>query len=397
MTDAQSLRRLLRLVSTVVLVDTLFFAVVAPLLPHYAHDLHLGKAGAGILTGAYAAGTLVGAVPSGILAARAGGRIAILTGLTLLAVTSVAFGFLHTPVLLDLARFAQGLGGACTWAGGLSWLIEAAPADRRGELIGRALGAAIAGEVLGPAVGALAVATSTRLVFSSVVLVAGGLAIWVLRTPPPVARGELAAPPSGSARAALVRPDVVRAAALGAIAAAGFGVISVLAPLRLSALGAGSGLIALTFLLVAAAEGIVAPIAGRRSDRSGRFGATRPALVASVVLLPALVLPGRVALLIPLLVIAVATLGVFWPPAMAELADASDAAGVPAAYAFALANLAWAAGQVIGAAGGGALAAGTRDLVPLVVAAALCLLMRVALNGSVQREGPPGTPRTMVE
>jgi len=43
-------------------------------------------------------------------------------------------------------------------------------------------------------------------------------------------------------------------------------------------------------------------------------------------------------------------------------------------YVFALINLAWAAGQVTGAGGGGALAKATGDGVPFAIAAALCAL-----------------------
>ena len=41
------MRRLLLLTSAVVFVDTLFFAALTPLLPHYADTLGLGKNGAG--------------------------------------------------------------------------------------------------------------------------------------------------------------------------------------------------------------------------------------------------------------------------------------------------------------------------------------------------------------
>ena len=54
------MRRLFWLVAAVVLVDTMFFAAVAPLLPHYSDELDLSKTGAGILTAAYPAGTFIG-------------------------------------------------------------------------------------------------------------------------------------------------------------------------------------------------------------------------------------------------------------------------------------------------------------------------------------------------
>ncbi len=44
------MRRLLLLVGAIVLVDTMFFAALTPLLPHYVHALHLSKAGAGVLS-----------------------------------------------------------------------------------------------------------------------------------------------------------------------------------------------------------------------------------------------------------------------------------------------------------------------------------------------------------
>jgi cyanate permease len=43
-------RRLLFLVSAVVLVDTMFYAAIVPLLPEYRGDLGLSKSAAGGLT-----------------------------------------------------------------------------------------------------------------------------------------------------------------------------------------------------------------------------------------------------------------------------------------------------------------------------------------------------------
>ena len=64
-TRAGSLRRLLFLVGAVVLVDTMFYAALTPLLPHYVDDLGLSKAGAGVLAGSYAFGALVAGIPAG--------------------------------------------------------------------------------------------------------------------------------------------------------------------------------------------------------------------------------------------------------------------------------------------------------------------------------------------
>ena len=57
-------RRLLLLTSAIVLVDTMFFAALTPLLPHYVDELGLGKAGAGVLQAMYPLGALVAGIPS---------------------------------------------------------------------------------------------------------------------------------------------------------------------------------------------------------------------------------------------------------------------------------------------------------------------------------------------
>ena len=130
------MRRLFPLVAAVILVDTMFYAAITPLLPEYADDHGLSKSAAGILSASYAAGTLLAALPSGWLATRIGFRATMLAGLGLLAASSVVFAFADAIVILDIARFAEGVGGACAWTGGLAWLIAAAPTDRRGEVIG---------------------------------------------------------------------------------------------------------------------------------------------------------------------------------------------------------------------------------------------------------------------
>src|SRR5207245_11410470 len=98
----------------------MFFAALAPLLPHYAHTLGLSKAGAGVLAAMYPAGALVAGIPSGIAAARLGVKPTVLIGLTLLAATTVAFGLSSSAWALDTARFVQGVSSGFLWTGGLA-------------------------------------------------------------------------------------------------------------------------------------------------------------------------------------------------------------------------------------------------------------------------------------
>ena len=155
-------RRLLILASSIVFLDTVFFAAIVPLLPTYAEEFGLTKTDAGILAAAYPAGTFLGALPGGWLTARIGVRPTVVVGLTTLIVSSLVFAFANSIVLLDLARFVQGLGGAASWAGAVGWLVGSAPRERRGELIGSAMAAAIVGALGGPVLGAAAVATGPK-------------------------------------------------------------------------------------------------------------------------------------------------------------------------------------------------------------------------------------------
>src|SRR4051812_46641370 len=175
------MRRLVAFVCVVVFVDTMFYAAITPLLPTLSDEYGLSKTAAGILAASYPAGTLIGALPGGWMASRVGTRPTVLLGLGLMVAASIAFAFASSVEVLDAARFAQGLGGAASWAGALGWLIGAAPRERRGELIGPALAAGVAGALFGPAVGALADAIGQEPVFGGIALIGAGMMVWAAR------------------------------------------------------------------------------------------------------------------------------------------------------------------------------------------------------------------------
>jgi len=373
------MRRLLQLVCALVLVDTMLYAALTPLLGRFAAELHLSKAGAGVLVAAYAAGALLGGIPGGVAAVRLGCRRAVLVGLTLMGLSSLGFALAGGFPALCLARLAQGCGSAFTWAGAFAWLIGAAPRERRGQLIGTAMGAAVFGALCGPVVGAAAALLGRAAVFSALATLALALAAMTLRIEP--------AAPEQPSLAALRRALSGRAFALGlalmSLASLLVGILSVLAPLRLSAAGWGAGAIGAVWLAGAALETVQSPLLGRVSDRRGALVPVRCALAAGALASLALALDGEPLTYAALVALASICFGALFTPSFALIADGAEGAGLAQGMAFGLMNAAWALGAMVGPAAAGAIAGALGDEIPFLIAAAACLasaLLTIALR-----------------
>jgi MFS family permease len=363
-------RRLLLLVCAIVCVDTMLYAALTPLLPHFAHAFGLSKTRAGVLVAAYAAGALVGGIPGGIAAARLGARRSVLLGLTLMGLASLGFAFAGSFWPLFGARLLQGAGSAFTWAGAFAWILAAAPRERRGQLIGTAMGAAVFGALLGPVLGAAAALAGQETVFAALAGLAVVLGAWALRLEP----GPRSAATASAFGRALRSRRLLAGLGLMSLPALFFGVLSVLGPLELSAGGWSAAAIGGVWLVSAAGEAALSPLAGRVSDRRGPLLPVRVALAASALVSLGLAAGPRPFLYAPLVVAAGAAYGVLFTPAFALIADGADQAGMPQGMAFGLMNAAWATGALLGPAAGGAVAAASGDVIPFVASAGLCVV-----------------------
>ena len=373
------MRRLLAFVCVIVFVDTLFYAAITPILPELSDTYGLSKTSAGVLAAAYPAGTFAGALPGGWMAARIGVRPTVLVGLGLMVVSSIGFAFADNIVVLDVSRFVQGVGGAASWAGALGWMIGAAPRDRRGQYIGTARAAAVAGALFGPVLGAAAGALGQEPVFGAVALVGLGLMVFSLRMEAQEPEGDSRLRTLiGSLRDGRVAAGMWLTTLPGVL----FGTVAVLGPLRLDELGAGAAAIAAAFLVAAAIEAVIAPMIGRLSDRRGRFVPSVIGVAGGGVIMLLLPWPESAWGLGILIVFAGPLIGMLYTPAMAMLSDGADHAGVSQGFAFALVNLAWATGQTAGAAGSARLADATDDRVPYLLLAAVCA---ITLGGLLRR------------
>ena len=131
--------------------------------------------------------------------------------------------------------------------------------------------------------------------------------------------------------------------------------------------------IAATFLCAALVESALSPVAGRLSDRFGPARPLRGALIAGACCAVAVPLVSSAPWLIAVLVVGTPFFGSLFAPASALVASGAHDLGLNQGIAFALSNLTWAAGQSVAAAGSGALAQATSDLVPYALLTAACL------------------------
>ncbi|MGI8714225.1 MAG: MFS transporter [Solirubrobacteraceae bacterium] len=381
--------RLISLIRWLLLFESSLYSAVTPVLPHYAHSLHASKPAVGLLAAAYPAGLIPGSLIGGWIASRVGVRRTTFAGLIAFGAAIAAFGFGSDLVALDLLRVIQGASCGLIWGGGLTWAIAVAPRERRGAVIGSVIAAATFGTLLGPLLGTAAVAVGTRPVFCLLGAISLVLAMITWRHPEPGHRpqAEPGRPLSRAALRAALRGGLGMGIWLINLEAITIGATNVLLPLRLSRFGASGVAIGATFLLAAALSSVLSPIVGRVTDRRGTRAPVVVGLIASAVLLVALLAPRSALLLAALCVIALgAPLTGYMIPAVSMMTDSAERAGIALVLATTLVNLSYATGETIGAPLAAGLSQATSDAVPvLLIAATMLITLPAVLTGDAQR------------
>ncbi len=136
-------------------VDMLGFAMVLPLLPFYALNLHATPAMVGWVIASFSIAQLITAPFWGRLSDRYGRRPALMIGLFASALAYLVFGLANALWLLFLSRVVQGAGGGTTGVA-QAYVSDTVPREDRARALGWLSAGTSAGIMIGPAIGALA-------------------------------------------------------------------------------------------------------------------------------------------------------------------------------------------------------------------------------------------------
>ena len=259
---------------TVTLLGLLGVGAVLPVLPRYVTGpLGAGNIAVGVVIGAYAATGLLFRPLAGRLADKRGRRLTVVLG-SLLSATA---GFIYLLPLgiggLIGARLLLGIGEGAVFTAGSAWIVDIAPQDRRGRVLGLYGLAIWTGLSVGPLIGELlldAFGYSLVWVFAGLAPLLG--AMLALRIP------DTFRPLGHAGGGPLIAREAVRPGAALALASIGFAAIAAFVVLHLDARGIGHG--ATVFGAFAAMVVIARLLGGNLPDR---VGPVRVAIVAALV------------------------------------------------------------------------------------------------------------------
>ncbi len=236
---------------------------VLPVLPRYVRGpLDSTDLAVGIVIGSYAVTGLLLRPVAGRLADTRGRRPTVLIGAVLVSLS----GLLYLPHLgiagLIGARLVLGAGEGALYTAGSAWIVDLAPLERRGRILGLYGLAVWGGLSVGPLLGEVLLNSSgyTTVWICAAVLPLLGAAI-AFRVPDPFQPLTHAEPHP------LIAPEAVRPGLAIALASVGYATLAAFIVLLLDARGIGHG--ATVFAAFAAMIVLARLLAGHLPDRYG--------------------------------------------------------------------------------------------------------------------------------
>jgi len=258
---------------TVTFCGLLAVGAVLPVLPRYVHGpLDAGNVAVGVVIGSYAITGLMLRPLAGRLADRRGRKPAVLLGSVLVAVAGFLYLLPFGVAGLIAARLVLGAGEGTVFTAGSAWIVDLAPPERRGRVIGLYGLAVWAGLSVGPLIGEVLQHAS------------GYTAVWVFAGAMPLLGALVASrlpdpfrPVEQVEHHPLIAREAIRPGAALALGSIGYATVAAFVVLHLEARGVGHG--ATVFGAFATMVVLTRLIGG---DLPDRVGPARVATAAAV-------------------------------------------------------------------------------------------------------------------
>lgn len=301
------------------------FGIVSPVLPAYARTFDVGVAAASAVVSVFAFFRLLFAPAGGALVQRLGERPVYLTGLLVVAASSLATAFAQSYAQLLVVRGLGGIGSTMFTVSAMALLVRLSPPTLRGRVSSAYATSFLIGGMLGPVLGGALAGFGLRAPFVvyavALVLAAAIVAVRLSGTALRPAEGSVTMPPM-RVREALA--DRAYRAALASAFANGwgnFGVRVAVVPQLAVALFDQTWVAGVALALAAAGTAAALPVAGRFADTRGRRPLVLVGLVVSGVSLGLLGATGSLVVLLVLSVVSGIGSGLVNPSQQAVVAD----------------------------------------------------------------------------
>lgn len=160
-----SVPREIRVLVAAAFVVALGFGLIAPILPQFATSFNVGVAAASVIVSIFAFARLVFAPVSGKLTDWLGEPAVYVTGVLVVAASTILCGFAQSYTQLLVFRGLGGLGSTMFTVSAMALIARMSPPQIRGRIAGLYSGSFLLGNVAGPVLGSLAAGMGFRIPF----------------------------------------------------------------------------------------------------------------------------------------------------------------------------------------------------------------------------------------
>ena len=141
------------------------FGLIAPILPQYAVSFDVGAAAATVIVSIFAFTRLIFAPVAGALVGKLGEPRIYVTGVSLVAVSTLLCAVVQDYTQLLIARGLGGFGSTMFTISAMALIARLAPEESRGRISGLYAGSFLLGNVAGPVLGTVLAPLGMRIPF----------------------------------------------------------------------------------------------------------------------------------------------------------------------------------------------------------------------------------------